>query len=156
MWDEDTGEDVECPYCGSDGDCPHLLAVIDRTFLTCNGGYAFERFGEFRTMLEEAFRKHLRTAIGASHEWKQYYLQELWNSASKQYTVGSDDVYLDKDVLFDLIIELLGDAGGDEYPGSIEDDGGPGYSSVIKLFHAEDPKVVFGRALSLLGTRLAE
>jgi hypothetical protein len=44
MDDDDVSGDKPCPFCGSDGDCAHLLLVVDRTFRTAEGGILMEAF----------------------------------------------------------------------------------------------------------------
>lgn len=61
MLDSDSHEAIRCPYCGSLDDCQHLLAVVDETFGECLGGYAFDRYFEFREMVEGTLRKLLRS-----------------------------------------------------------------------------------------------
>ncbi len=54
---------------------------------------------------------------------------------------------MDPHILTQLGADLLGEAGGEEY--STESPGGPGFTSALKLFFAEDPKEVFRSALSI-------
>jgi hypothetical protein len=158
MRDEDTGEAIQCPYCGSDGsegDCEHVLAIIDRSFLECSGGYAIDRFKEFRQHIEKAFIDKLRIGAISSGRWKDDAIEELWEYAKDNYSEADGDwIEIDGDVLFRVIVELFEEAGGDEYPGLIDDGGGPGFSSAITLFHAQSPNVVFNRAVELLLGRL--
>lgn len=153
MRNEDTGDEIKCPRCGSDDDCPHLLAVIDSSFLECSGGYAYSRFGEFSTAVEKAFLRILQSRSASKAKWKDRDIQELWASAKEGYE-KSGEVWLDCDVLFRIIITLLEEAGGEQYYGPIDEEGGPGYSSAITLFHAKNPKKVFDGALSDLKAML--
>jgi hypothetical protein len=153
MKNEDTGEAIQCPHCGSEDDCSHLLAVIDRSFLWCSGGYAFSRFNEFHSAIEEAFLKRLQAGDVASPKWKDGRLQELWEYGTEEYG-KTNEVWIDGDMLFRLIIDLLEDAGGEEYMGPIDDEGGPGYSSAITLFYAANPQSVFERSVSDLNDLL--
>jgi hypothetical protein len=162
MLDEDSGEIIRCPYCESDGDCEHLLAVIDHSFLECSGGYAFDRLDDLHEMIERAFLKYLRQSdVGKQPQqlnvtWSNEFLEELWAYAEEKYPSedDKDSVEIDGDVFFRLITDLLQEAGGDEYFGSIDDDGGPGFSSEITLFHAREPAAVFDNAMALLSQRL--
>ena len=36
----------QCPFCGSNDDCPHLLLYVDTTFRTAEGGILYESFNE--------------------------------------------------------------------------------------------------------------
>jgi hypothetical protein len=153
MYDEDTGDAVECPFCGSEDDCPHLLAVLDRSFNECNGGYAYSRFHEFAERITETFERELKAGRKARKPEEDGLVAELWEYAVEAYP-ESKEVELDDDVLFNLVAELFDDAGGEEYPGSIIVEGGPGYTSALTVFHAEDPARVFERALSGLQQRL--
>jgi len=42
--DEDGSGEQACPFCGSDGNCVHLLLVVDRTFRTAEGGILMDAF----------------------------------------------------------------------------------------------------------------
>jgi hypothetical protein len=150
MHDEDTGEAIQCPYCESEDHCEHLLAVLDHSFLQCSGGYAYERFDEFDECLRKAFGPKLRDSTAASHDWKNSMITELWAWAKENAGEDGDSVIIDGDVLLRLVVELLEDAGGDEYPGLIDTGGGASYSSVITLFHASSPKAVFNDAVKKL------
>lgn len=155
MRDEDSGEPIQCPYCGSEADCKHLLAVLDRTFLNCTSGYAYDRFREFDTKIEDAFLKKLPLGTSPAVKWHDELLDDLWTYAKDNYSIADrDSIAIDGDTLFRLIVELLGEAGGDEYPGTTDYEGGPGFSSAITLFHAADPKEVFDEAIALLAERL--
>ena len=150
MHDEDSGEEIRCFYCGSTEDCPHLLAVIDRSFIECTGGWAYDRYDEFSSAIESSFLPLLSPGAGQSVEWGRPELAELWQSASEAYSEEDDFVSLDGYVLTRLIVELLEMAGGEQPSGSIDDGGGPGYASSISLFYARDPQQVFERALARL------
>ena len=152
--DEDTGREILCPFCGSPDDCDHLLALIDQTFSECDGGYAFERYHEFRTRIEAAFIRSLREGGHKQRSRRKDELSELWQYARTAYSPGYEDVELDQYVLTRLIIELLEAAGGVRYSGPIDSGGGPGYSSALALFHARNPQAVFEAAVANLNLRL--
>lgn len=157
MRDEDSGAPIECPYCGSEGDCKHLLAMIDLSFLECSGGYAYARFREFHGAIEDAFLRELKAGASATVKWGSPELDCLWTDAHDHYS--SEDpgwVEIDGDILYRSIVEWLDEAGGDRYPGIIDDEGGPRFSSAIALFYAKSPKQVFDRATALLAERLAQ
>ena len=155
MRNEDTGEPIQCPHCGSKDDCPHLLAVIDSSFLECSGGYAYDRFNEFRAKIEESFLKYLQTGKASGRKWNNPELRELWTYADSQYP-ETGEVDIDGDVLFRLIVDLLEEAGGEEYYGPIDDEGGPRFSSAITLFYSKNPQDVFERAISDLDDYLGK
>jgi len=121
--------------------------VIDRSCLECSGGYAYSRFNEFHSAIEEAFLKRLQPGNVASSKWEDDRLQELWEYATEEYG-KTNEVWIDGDVLFRLIIDLLENAGGEEYMGPIDDEGGPGFSSAITLFYATNPQSVFDHSVS--------
>ena len=154
MRDENTGDEIRCPFCDSFDDCPHLLALIDQTFCECSGGYAYERQHEFRALIEAAFMGSLRKGDRKQGSRKSEELSELWQYACTAYSPGDEDVALDQYVLTRLIVQLLEAAGGVRYPGSIESLGAPGYCSAWVLLHAKDPQAAFEAALADLKNRL--
>jgi hypothetical protein len=174
MRDEDTGEEPRCDYCGAKSDCKHLLAVIDRSFLECYGGYAFDRFDEFTEIITKAFMSVLRTE-SYEHRWKDDDLNDLWDYTVENYVPDEDlyfedeeeaeeyydnchnyewNVHLSGDNLYDLIIQLFEDAGGESHPGSLVNGEGPGMTSTVYQYYAEFPQKVFEKALSILKKRL--
>ncbi len=155
MRNEETGNTIKCPNCGSKGDCKHLLAVIDQTFLECHGGYAFDRFNEFSQKIEKSFLTRLHATSEKLVRWDDDTINEIWSYAKKTYTKENEDwVDITGSDLFLLIDDLLFEAGGYEYPGSIGDEGGPGSSSSITLFYADNPESVFNNAIKSLSLRL--
>jgi hypothetical protein len=150
MCDENTGKEIRCPYCASSEDCTHFLALIDRTFNECSGGYACERYHEFQTLIEAAFLRLFRRGDHKGCSWSSETLRQLWEYASASHSQNDDEVSLDQYALTRLIIELFEAAGAVEYPGSIESSGAPGYCSAWTLFHAKNPRTVFEAALSKL------
>ena len=90
MIDEDTGEEPTCPYCGSAEDCPHLLAVLDKTFSTCDGGYCYERFDDLTGAVVAGFRNVLqkRGDVGRKKQWNDYYVQDLWEQTARPGSTG--------------------------------------------------------------------
>lgn len=154
MKDEDSREPIRCPYCGTEGDCPHLLAAIDETFNECSGGYASDCYQEFRMVIDNSFGRLLQKGVRDDLTRESGELHELWNYAVKDYDSEDGEVSIDPYVLTRLIINLLEVSGGKKYPGSIYDGSAPGFTSVICVFHAQRPQSVFETALSELKARL--
>jgi hypothetical protein len=50
--DKQTG-DPACPFCGSQGDCRHLLLVVDKTFRKAEGGLVMSAFNARWSTLQE-------------------------------------------------------------------------------------------------------
>src|SRR5262249_328978 len=107
------GKKIRCPYCASSDDCTHCLALIDRTFNECSGGYAYERYHEFQTLIEAAVVRLFRRGDHKGCPWGSETLRELWKYACKAHSLKSDDVSVDQYVLTRLIIELF------EVPGAV-------------------------------------
>ena len=42
--EDEEREESSCPFCGSTGDCPHLLLLVDKTFQEVSGGVLFDAF----------------------------------------------------------------------------------------------------------------
>jgi len=156
MRDENTGEQIRCPFCGSVDECSHLLAVIDRTFNDCPGGYASDRYHEFRTVIENTFAELLTSGEQKKPSWTDPEITQLWHYALEEWSLGDEEVSVDPYALNRLIVELLSESGAVKYAGPIDDDWGvPGFASAITLLHAANTQSVFEAALSNLTVRLA-
>lgn len=91
-------------------------------------------------------------------------MDELWNETVGNFSSEeklsfekgeeSVDLYIDTDILYDLIMVLFEDAGGEKFEAPESPDEIPNYSSVIYLFYAKSPEKVFAKALSILKKRL--
>ncbi|MDP9350559.1 MAG: hypothetical protein M3P51_03325 [Chloroflexota bacterium] len=153
MHDEDTGEDVECPFCGSGEDCEHLLAVLDMTFHECRGGSVMTHLDTLRNQIQSAFAERLRTQAAPVESWKWDHLGELWDYSEDAYQ-SSGEVEIEEAAFLGLVVELLEQSGGEEYPGSVIDEGGPGFTSSMIVMYAADPAAVVGKASGVLRSRL--
>lgn len=163
--DDDVNMDIEepegevaCPCCGvKEGECDHLLAVIDRTFGSLGGGYAHARSNEFYKLVETVFRGHLERNERMKFAWLDYQgdeLQELWEAAVESWAEDNSFLQIDGDILTRMELQLL------EAEGAIEcdsecDGGAPGMSSAVSTYFAENPKEVFDNAIILLKEQLA-
>ena len=153
VWNEDTGEPVRCPFCGSaDGECPHLVASIDHTEGSCPGGVFFHRYELLERAITAVFAEQLRTAPDVDLDWKDPYLQEIWETA-RQGHLETGEPDMSASALTDLLVDLLWDAGAVGERGVL---GGPiGWESTVERLYHEDPVAVCERAHALLLARLA-
>jgi hypothetical protein len=150
-WGED--DDPKCPYCGAQVEsCPHLLAEIDRTFGSFQGGYIFSRSGVFYNKIESVFETWLKSNEKPTLVWLEYEeneLQELWNEAAANWATDSEYVFIDGDILMRMEIQLMEAAGAVEHESYFES-GFPGGSSAMTTLYAEDPEKVLKKAVSIL------
>ena len=138
--DEESGKEPACIFCGSTGDCPHLVAVIDRTFADCKGGALYEAIDKFRKILADSVFHKIRARDGATsdHELASI-VQEAIENYDPEYP---DDVFIDGQMFLTWLIEALIDAGAEEHSGYVVEEGGPGQSSALSLLFAPDPERV--------------
>lgn len=153
MIDDETGEEIQCHYCGAVDPCEHLVAMIDQTFFECTAGFAADVFYQFESTILEAFHRWNEDGAAKPHPSIEGALKELWDSAPKDWDPEEVGV-LERHAYFRLATELLQNAGGERHPGSVHDGEAPGFSSAINLFYAERPWAVFNRALRDLRRRL--
>jgi hypothetical protein len=142
----------ECPFCGSDDECPHLFASIDNSFGEWQGGYAFDRSDEFHTTVLKAFEARCRRGAGPHRSWAADELGEMWSYAVAHYEEG-ELMELDNDVLLRLLSDIFQEAGAMEIE-EMGDDDAPGNTSAVSNFYAEDPAAVFNESLRRLNQRL--
>lgn len=150
---EETKKSICCPFCHeAENECPHLLAVIDRSNGCCDGGALFERWEEFRNLLEEAFGPLLQTKSQPPKYWKQHSdLHNAWEASVYLYS-PSDPAWIPVDglILTTLVSELLVDCGSDCFFGAQLEEVMPGYDFAIDLHYARDPEHLIDRTLERL------
>lgn len=156
MWNEDTGEEVKCIICGKGYECEHLLALFDQTFGDCKQGYACDHLNEFEGVITSQFIKALSEGKGNDHDWGDDGINEIWSDSILNCDLENSDLDFERGLLFRLIIEMFEQCGGNEYPGLIDDGGGPGNSSSVKLFFADNPKEVLEGAHGALKSKLRQ
>ena len=147
------GKVIRCPYCGSEEDCEHTLAVIDTTWAVCEGGYSYKRFDEFGTAIEEYFLQQLRKGTRNVSGRRDRLIGELWNHAVEKYSPGGRrnlDWTLRIDGVDHRPIRGVGCKTGHIWI----DHGLPGFACAYRTFYAKKPKTVFEAALAELRARL--
>lgn len=152
MRDEDSNEKIKCMFCGSTDDCEHLLAILDRSFNECCGGYLLNYYYQFQYIVEKAFSDIEKNCPNLKPSWDNYFISELWNKKMHDMPLSNYPVSVDEYILSRLIKELLTECGGYEYMGPIagENEDIPGFSSALTIIYAENPKSVYENALLLL------
>jgi len=156
MREEDSEQIICCPYCRATYEvgCEHTLAIVDETFNECHGDLASEQYDEFRTIIEGHFLRLLKSGQREGLSWDDVNVNELWNVVREDYSPQDEELSVDMFAFTNLFIKLLEVAGGKRYPNSLIEGYGPGMTSVIRLFYAEDPARVFEVARSELEARL--
>ncbi len=154
--DEETGQEPSCIFCDSRDDCPHLVAVIDRTFSACNGGALYDSIGELRELLADRISATLANLQTFGEDGFDYELASIFRGAVENYDPGQpDDVYVDEQMFLAWLIEALLNAGADEPPGYIVEEGGPGQSSALTLLYAPNPSAVISKVARRLHEQLS-
>jgi hypothetical protein len=141
--DEETGQESTCMFCNSSDDCPHLVAVIDRTFAECNGGELYKAIAAIRELLSETLLGMIEKAEDPDGNRVDYELAAIFREAIENCDPAHpDDIYIDEGMFLEWLVSELIDAGAEEPPGYIVEEGGPGQSSALTLLYAENPKHV--------------
>lgn len=149
--DENSGEEPSCVFCDSKDSCPHLVAVIDRTFAQCSGGKIYNALGEFRDIVKEIAFIQSSSAEFSGLALIDSGLGEMVRDAlERRDPDDADEVFIDEGAFLDWIVGELMDAGAEEPDGYFVEEGGPGQSSALTLLYAEDPSDVIGRLASRL------
>lgn len=141
--DEDTGQEPSCIFCDSKDDCPHLVAVIDRTFAECTGGALYEAIDNLREILSDKILATLSAAkdfdSGTVDDDIAAIAQQARDNHDSEYP---DDIYIDEHRFLAWLTEALINAGAEEPSGHIVEEGGPGLSSALTLLYASDPRLM--------------
>ena len=155
--DEETGEEPACPHCRSTDDCPHLLAVIDRSCAECSGGALFGALDDLRELLAAKIGAALRSGKESWSSAGDAEIAAIAEEARENYDPESPDaVYIDEDMFLEWIAEALLAAGAEELPGSFVEEGGPGQSSALTLLYAAKPARVLKAVEKVLRRAVAE
>ena len=136
MIDEDSGENIVCPYCKQLEGCDHILVVLDFTFGEWVTGFAADKRNLFDGEIVSSFGSKMLTRQ-QDIDWGDYNLNELWREALACYDPKDDEIHLETRPLFDLSEELFEASGVIGLRGVFE--GGPGQSSSLLALYAEDP-----------------
>lgn len=150
MWDESGEyEEVVCLVCGEslEVDCGHRLATIDVTFGQCVGGAAFDHWDGYEKQVSTALSPYATSDI--QPRWEQYAVQSLWDSAREEADRSGEFALL-AGPFNDLIVSVLGAAGGTEHPGSLCDSSGPYCESSMRILFADNPQQVCEQAAKVL------
>jgi len=152
MWDEDAGQAVTCPFCGQDDVCDHLLAVVDKSIVECRHGRFTNYFANFLTLLEDAFAEAMEA--GDLGDWGDELIREMWRDSVDDCDNDPDGIAINGFLAMRLLVSLLQESDGVEYSGNTYDGGGPGLSSALSVFYAEDPEAVCNQVMATLVDRL--
>jgi hypothetical protein len=138
--DEKTGQKPSCIFCEKKDGCPHLVAVIDRTFSECYGGALYEILGDLKDMLSDIVSGMIKGPEYLDKDAVNHELGAILQEAVGNYDPAYPDyISIDNRMLFDWLIEALISAGAEESPGYIVEQEGPGQSSALTLLYAKHP-----------------
>jgi hypothetical protein len=148
---EDTGERPKCPICGSEESCKHRVAVLDLSFLECVDGVLFDRTYEFLDILRDSFAAKIES--GADIKYTSDEVNSLWEYAKSQFDPVEKEIEIDSDIFYRLLGKTLEEAGADSIGAVTES--GPGMSSSLRVFYADEPELVIQESKALLSRMLA-
>ena len=138
--------DVSCPYCDSEGNCTHLLALIDPLNYSL-GGRASGLDQEFSHRIQAVFLRLLNEGK-TELVWKSEELTELWEWAEGNWSDGDEQVEIDEIVLLRLLDEVLTKFGSHSDYGSILE--GFGVETEYTFIYDDDPVRVVDEAIQYL------
>lgn len=139
-------EESECPFCGSEDECEHLLLLIDHTFGECSGGAAYARWDEFESALEKHMRDLLERGYRDDLKFEDSEIDELWKETLSYFREGSDEVPVDN-LLLTRLVSTIVEEGTGVISIMYDFEGGPGQSSSMESFYSEDTKSAISDAL---------
>jgi hypothetical protein len=140
MENEDTGEAPKCPICNATefGECGHLIADIDITFCEMHSGTLESKAREFQDIMEHRLGLELEGAQAA--EFSDEQLDQHWRDAVDNNVGNEDFPVISGGFFYSWLIIRLEDAGAIDAEGPVIDEGGPGFSSALRLLFADDPE----------------
>ena len=135
----------KCPFCNSEEECEHLLAILDRTFIECNGGYALGPLDELYQYLESTFKNLIESDQPLPTGERVESLENLFYS-TKQLYEENGEINLDGFAYYDMLEDLFIKHGA-KLIDYAEDFGRPGFDSLVKTYYAENPESVFNQSV---------
>jgi hypothetical protein len=151
MYDEDTGEELSCPYCDEEQQpCEHFVACMDYESGCC-GGYSYRHKGEVEDLILEAFRPWVEGKEPDRIRWVDGELDELWGNMLVDLHIDAEtgEMYLSlpQASLTRLMWTAFMEGGGDLLDGISSEGSGdwPGYR-----VYAREPAVVMENTLAWL------
>jgi hypothetical protein len=150
------GERAQCPYCdeGKEDNCRHVLAQFDLSSGYCEGGEC--DMDKVRVTVRRVFHRALVDGLATLDLMSSEDLDQVWGYAKESYKPGEppEKLAIDSDSLIRVLMEIFNDHGLDEQDDTVE--GGPGMTSVTKLFFDRTPKKTFTKVLKDLERQLIE
>ncbi|MFM9816921.1 UNVERIFIED_CONTAM: hypothetical protein K0B97_03125 [Spiribacter pallidus] len=140
MINENTGEDPKCPICNASEfwECGHLIADIDVTFCEMHSGILKSRARAFQDIMERRLTLELEGAQAIDFSDEQ--LDQHWRDAV-ELNIGNEDFpIISGGFFYSWLIIRLEDAGAIDADGPVIDEGGPGFSSELRLLFSDDPE----------------
>jgi hypothetical protein len=129
-----------------------MLAVVDKSIVECRHGRFANYFGKFLTLLEDAFAEAMEA--GEPVDWGDELIREMWSDSVDDCDNDPDGIAINGFLAMRLLVSLLQESDGVEYSGNTYDGGGPGLSSALSVFYAEDPEAVCNQVMAALADRL--
>lgn len=146
MIEEETGEVVACPFCDEEGDCEHLVAVFDMSFLSLDGGALFDRIDDLAVKVGAAAVQRLRNRPGSVKKITHPNLEELFLEVEDELRHEPPDSDPDVEAglghLIYLCNEILADLDVEQPSSSVYEGDAPGYSSAMEIYWSARPSEV--------------
>jgi hypothetical protein len=154
--DEETQEPISCPWCGAiDDACPHLLAVLDRSNASCDGGFAYDMLDEFESILTDVFAPMIKMDQQPPKHWNSEII-DMWDNMEvignkeDDETEAAIDISFDSYSLLNLVSALFDEVDAESYNNSQLEECMPGQDWAVDLVYAKDPAATFDKCLEVL------
>ena len=157
MIEEESLDAVRCPFCGSDTDCEHLVAIIDMSYRSLEGGALYELIGPLCQRVGAAAARRIRADPGVVSRIRDPHVKDLLEEIESE--IGGPDEFGDEEgddptwpgvaasegTLLHLAIEILPELNVQTPSGSVFEGDSPGYSSAMEVYWSRQPEKVLGR-----------
>jgi hypothetical protein len=146
---QDSDIPITCPFCDSENVCAHLFALYNITFDALEGGFLYDKI-EIEEKLKKYFLSKIKnnggtdTSLNFENKEINIIWEELVYQEGYQYIEETKEWEIDLPNINSFVFECLEDL---IIPEIGEFEGGPGGSSLFKIYFTENIDELFSALL---------
>jgi hypothetical protein len=155
---QDSELPITCPFCDSENVCAHLFALYNITFDTLEGGFLYDKI-EIEEKLKKYFLAKIKNngGLDTSSTFENKEINTIWEELlyqeGCQYIEETKEWEIDLPNINSFVFECLENL---IIPEIGEFEGGPGASSLFKIYFTENTAELYSALLKEVDLCLAD